>query len=205
MHELESRPENPDSELRRDERRPVELAAYLVRSNKKIIDVKVVDLSYDGCAIYTVVPLVPGEKIKLSVLGRGAISAVVRWYSGRRAGLLFQGAPPSRTRWPRKAERIDVSAEISLRRSGRVSFRVAVLDVTRFGCRCEFVERPTTYEHVTVKFDGLQAIPAVVCWIEEFSLGVMFKNPLHPAVFDLLVTRLNPTPIPMESDGRPIA
>ena len=174
----------------RDYRRPVELAAYLMRSDKRIVDVKVNDLSYDGCGISTLVPLKPGEKVKLSVLGRGAVNAIVRWYEPRRAGLLFQTEQVTRTHWPRKADRIHVSGEMSLRRSGRLSFRVAVADVSRFGCKCEFVERPTMYEHVMIKFDGLEMIPAVVCWVEESSLGLMFQKPLHPAVFDLLLQRL---------------
>ncbi len=37
----------------RDERSPVELRAYVIRSDKKIVDVMVVDLSYDGCAVRT--------------------------------------------------------------------------------------------------------------------------------------------------------
>lgn len=177
---------------RRDDRRPVELTAYVVRPDKSVVDVKVADLSYDGCSIRTLVPLVPGEAVKLSVLGRGSVNAVVRWYKARSAGLLFQAEPESRTRWPRKAERVGVSAEISLRRSGRLNYRVALADVSRFGCKCEFVDRPAVHEDVWVKFDGLAAIAAIVCWIEGSGVGMMFKNPLHPAVFELLLEKLNP-------------
>lgn len=176
----------------RQERRAVELAAYLIRSNKKIVDVKVVDLSYDGCSIHTLVPLTSGEKVKLSVLGRGAVNAVVRWYSSRRAGLLFVPDRDVRTHWPRKSERVEIHAEFSLRRSGRLSYRVRSFDVTRFGCKCEFVERPAVYERVWAKFDGLETIEAVVCWVEESSLGLMFTKTLHPAVFDMLLDRLSP-------------
>jgi hypothetical protein len=137
------------------------------------------------------VAFVPGEKVKLSVLGRGAVNAVVRWYDARTAGLLFvEDRATRRQRWPRKAERIEVRGALSLRRSGRLSFRVCTFDVTRFGCMCEFVERPKIYERVWVKFDRLETIEAVVCWLEESRLGLMFKNPLHPAVFDMLLDRL---------------
>lgn len=157
---------------------------------KKIVDVKVVNLSYDGCSIHTLVPLLAGEVVKLSVLGRGAMSAVVRWHKARRAGLLFQVDRRLKTRWPRRTDRVAVRAEALLRRSGRIAFRVTLFDLTRFGCKCEFIERPSIYERVWLKFDGLQSIAATVCWIEDSELGLMFGHPLHPAVFELLLTRL---------------
>jgi hypothetical protein len=178
----------------RDERRLVELNGYVIRSNKTIVDVKVLDLSYDGCSIATLVAFAPGERIKLSVLGRGAISASVQWYKGRKAGLLFYTGRLSKTKWPRKAERIEISAQASLRKSGRLNFRVSMFDVTRFGCKCEFVERPAVYERVWIKFDGLDPIEATVCWVEGSCVGLMYKYPVHPAVFDMLLARLDPKP-----------
>lgn len=179
----------------RDERRPVELSAYVIRPNKKIVDVKVVDLSYDGCAVRTFEALVPGEKVKLSVLGRGAVNAVVRWYRSRKAGLRFEADVTAKTHWPRKAERVQVDGEVSLRRSGGISYRVPTMDVTRFGCKCEFVDRPAIYERLWVKLDGLESIEAIVCWVEESRLGLMFKAPLHPAVFDMMLVRMSRAPI----------
>jgi hypothetical protein len=176
----------------RDERRLVEIRGYVIRLSREVVDVKVLDLSYDGCAIATLVPLIPGEKVKLSVLGRGATAASVRWCKGRTAGLLFQSEPVSKERWPRNAERVGIEAEASLRREGRLSYRVTLFDVTRFGCRSEFVERPRIHERVWMKFNGLEAIEAVVCWIEESTTGLMYKNPIHPAVFELLLRRLRP-------------
>ncbi len=176
----------------RDERRPVEIKGYIIRANKAIVDVKLLDLSYDGCAIAAQVPLTPGEKVKLSALGRGATAATVRWYKDRKAGLLFQSEPVSRQRWPRKAERLELRVEASLRRFGRPSYRVTTFDVTRYGCKTEFIERPTIYEHVWIKFAGLESIEAIVCWVEKSNLGLMYKNPIHPAVFDMLFDRLKP-------------
>jgi hypothetical protein len=174
----------------REQRRPVELTGYLICPDKRIVDIKIVDLTYDGCGIRTLVPLSPGEKLKLSVLGQGAINAMVRWYKSRKAGLLFLPDEVDRPRWPRKAERVEVNAEIALRRSGQVSYRVKAADLTRFGCKCEFVDRPAIYERVFAKFEGLESIDAVVCWVEESSLGLMFATPMHPAVFDMLLMRL---------------
>jgi hypothetical protein len=41
-----------------------------------------------------------------------------------------------------------------------------------------------------LKFDGLEAIEAEVCWVEGFVAGLQFDKPIHPAVFDLLLHRL---------------
>ena len=172
---------------RRSERRRTEIKGYIVRSDKNIVDVKLFDLSYDGCAISIETPLKPGEKVKLSALGRGSSTATVRWYKDRMAGLQFQSEPVSRQRWPRKAERLELCAEVKIRRFGRPSYRVQMSDVTRFGCKTEFIERPKVYERVWIKFDGLDVIEAVVCWVEESELGLMYKQPIHPAVFDMLL------------------
>ena len=179
----------------RKERRRVEISGYLVRLDKTIVDVKLTDLSYDGCALTTDTPLVPGEKVKLSALGRGATAAAVRWYEGRTAGLHFQSEPVSRQRWPRKAERHPISAQASLRRLQRPVYRVTMSDITPFGCKTEFIERPVIYEHVWIKFDGLASLEAIVCWIEQSSMGLMYLNPIHPAVFAMLLEWMNPLPV----------
>ena len=77
-----------------------------------------------------------------------------------------------------------------LRRPGQHSYRVKVFDVSLHGCKGEFVERPKLDEHVWVKFEGLEALEAVVCWIRGFEVGLEFENPIHPAVFDMLVSKL---------------
>jgi PilZ domain-containing protein len=155
-------------------------------------DLTLLDLSYDGCGIAIEAELQPGERIKLSVLKRGAIPAEVRWYSQGKAGLVFQADPPSAepTRHPRQVERICISAEVSLRRPGRFNFRVQLEDLSPNGCKIEFVERPQLGERVWIRFEGLEGLEGEVCWIEDRSAGVQFVKHIHPAVFDLLIERL---------------
>lgn len=74
-------------------------------------------------------------------------------------------------------------------RPGDPSFGVLVHDASPNGCRIEFVSRPRLGDKVRVKFQGLEALSATVCWIENFIGGVEFERPLHPAVFELLVNR----------------
>lgn len=90
----------------------------------------------------------------------------------------------------RKSARVALGAEVQLRRAGKQNYRVTVHDVSREGCRLEFVERPRLDEMVWVKFDGLDVIPSNVCWVRGFDVGVEFQRPIYPAVFDLLVHRL---------------
>ena len=90
----------------------------------------------------------------------------------------------------RRSERVALDALVSLRRSGQVHYRVRVFDVSLHGCRIEFVERPNMDEQLWVRFDGLQALAAEVCWVSGFTAGVNFTQPIHPAVFDRLVAWL---------------
>ena len=43
---------------------------------------------------------------------------------------------------------------------------------------------------MTIKFEGLEAMDAEVCWVQGFQAGLRFERPIHPAVFDLLLARL---------------
>lgn len=103
---------------------------------------------------------------------------------------LDTGIVPERTPWPRKGVRVRLSAEITLRRTGKGSFRVKVVDISLLGCKAEFVERPNLDELVWVKFADLQALEAMVCWIRGFEVGLEFERPIHPAVFEMLVSKL---------------
>jgi hypothetical protein len=91
---------------------------------------------------------------------------------------------------PRKAARIAIDAEVAMRRTGQPHYRVSVYDISPHGCKLEFVERPRLDERIWVKFEGLEALQALVCWFEGFTAGVEFERAIHPAVFDLLLSRL---------------
>ncbi len=175
----------------RSERRPVTLHALAIRRDMSTVDITVLDLSYEGCGIDTPVELEAGEAIKLSVLRRGAIDASVRWCSGGRAGLVFapeQAAP--KKHWPRRSQRVPLTADVSLRKLGQNSYRVRVTDLSPHGCKVELVERPRIEEHMLIKFDGLEILDAEVCWVEGFVAGLRFEKPIHSAVFELLLQRL---------------
>ena len=193
---------NPDEAVRahaaatrpdRPERRLVELTGHALHEDGHGFHMRVVNLSYDGCAVATDEPLAVGQLFKLSVLGRGGIDVEVMWAEDGKAGLRFAKASESADgRTPRNAERLLLPAEVSLRRPGRPNFTVRVCDVSTHGCRCEFVDRPAPGETMFVKFEGLEALEAVTRWVEPPLTGLSFIRPIHPAVFDLLVARHRP-------------
>ena len=88
-------------------------------------------------------------------------------------------------------ERKPVAAEVLLRRSAQSGYRVRVFDISPSGCRCEFVERPAIGERVWVKLDRLEPLESEVRWIEDANAGLRFIQPIHPAVFDMVLQRLS--------------
>src|SRR5438874_531353 len=98
----------------------------------------------------------PGLRLKVSILGLGsALDAEVRWYRDGHAGLHFD--PEERAQdpqVPRKEERVELAAELSLRRFGRANYKARLFDLAPTGCKVEFVERPLVDELLWVKFDG---------------------------------------------------
>jgi hypothetical protein len=105
-------------------------------------------------------------------------------------GFADNGISGSRDFSERKAARVAINAEVSLRRSVQLGYRVRAYDASPYGCKLEFVERPELAERVWVKFEGMDALEGLVCWVDGFVAGVEFVRPIHPAVFDALVPRL---------------
>jgi len=95
-----------------------------------------------------------------------------------------------RALYERRSDRIAVNAEVGLRRSGALTYRVRVFDASPHGCKLEFVERPLLEERVWVRFDRLDPIEGIVCWVDGFHAGIEFDKPMHPAVFEALTPRL---------------
>jgi hypothetical protein len=100
------------------------------------------------------------------------------------------GIPKPGVQAPRKSPRVSIEAMVKLRRRGRHNFTVQVFDLSREGCKLEFMERPQLDEAVWVKFEGLEGLEATVCWVEGNCAGVEFVRPIHSAVFDMIISRL---------------
>jgi hypothetical protein len=175
----------------RRERRPVSMRGHILLEDGTTAEILLLDLSYEGCGIETPAALSPGQPVTLSVLRRGAIEAEVCWCAQGKAGLVFHAeAEPEEPHHPRISERLSLTAEMTMRRLGQPNYRVRVFDLSSHGCKVEIVDRPRIGEHLLVRFHGLEALEAEVCWVEGFFAGLRFEKTIHPAVFDLLVERL---------------
>jgi hypothetical protein len=181
--------------LSRRERRPVTLAAVATREDGSLVELTVVDLSYDGCGVVCADRLNPGERLNLSVLRRGGTPVTVCWAEGTRAGLSFAPTAPAGEvlRQPRSHERVSVEGEVTMHRRGKMTYRVNIYDLSPEGCRAEFVERPELHEKLWIKFDALEPLGAHVRWITGAKAGLKFVRSFHPAVFELLIARLTGT------------
>jgi PilZ domain-containing protein len=180
--------------LERLVRRPVSLAANATRLDGTVVELTLTDLSYDGCGVDCAAGLVGGEKLRLAVNRRGSIAATVRWAGGGRAGLAFDapagGGGGQDSAVPRGHQRVDVQAEVTLRRAGKVAFRVRLFDLSPAGCKAEFVDRPELGELVRIKFDAMESLEGTICWVAGSKAGIRFVRPIYSAVFSLLVERL---------------
>ena len=174
----------------RRERRPVSLRGFAVLEDGSTHEILVLDLSYEGCGIAIPAELKPGQAITLSVLRRGAITAEVRWCSAGKAGLVFEPEEQPAKPRPRQSERVSIDGQVTLRRLGRRNYQARIFDLSPDGCKAEMVERPGVGEHMLVRFGGLEALQAEVCWVEGPCAGLRFEKAFHPAVFDMLLERL---------------
>jgi hypothetical protein len=102
------------------------------------------------------------------------------------ARLTSEGLERSGEEHERSADRVRLSAEVRLRRSGEHGYQVSVFDLSPDGCKIEFVTRPAVGSTVWVKFPGLEAVEASVRWIDGHIGGLKFERSLHPAVFKRL-------------------
>lgn len=175
----------------RRERRPVAMRGFVDRENGTTVDVRLLDLSYEGCGVECLVPLTEGEAVKLTVMRRGVIEARVCWVEVGRAGLVFNTDVAAQRRYrARRFQRCSLIAEISMRRPGKLNHRVHVFDISPDGCKVELTDIPAFQEQVLIKLDGIESLDAEVCWLEGACAGLRFARSIHPAVFDLLLERL---------------
>lgn len=109
-----------------------------------------------------------------------------------KAGLRFYGvnestAPAAELR---SQEWQLIQADILLRRQGGLSYRSDIRDLTTNGCQVSFVELPRVGDAVWVKFHLLNVLEGRVRWASGGTGGVKFMRSIHPAVFELPLSKL---------------
>ena len=91
-----------------------------------------------------------------------------------------------RRRWGRVAS----GGDVIIRRLGGFNFQVALEDLSAGGCRVEMIEASEPGDPVIARLPQLEPLGAEVCWAEGTKVGIRFANAIHPAVFDMVVSRL---------------
>ena len=87
---------------------------------------------------------------------------------------------------------IDLQASLSadMRRIGGFNFQVPLTNVSASGCCIVLIEECEKGEDVIARFPRLEPIGGVVRWTEGTTAGVEFARPIHPAVFEMLLRRM---------------
>lgn len=178
----------------REQRRSLALAAHLTRSNGQVLDIELLDLSSGGCKVRATDFLWVGDRLSLSVPGKGVIGCKVKWSKGGFAGLEFdaEAAPtPVKTEKPRANARHSTKSQVRLRRVGSPNYNVTIQDLSLDGCKVEMIDRAQVGQTVQINFPGLATVEARVQWTDGFIAGLAFNQAFHPAVFEILVDRLS--------------
>jgi hypothetical protein len=90
----------------------------------------------------------------------------------------------------RRAARVPLNSEVTVRRIGGFNFQVALSNVSAGGCNVEMLEAAEVGDGVITRFPQLEPLGSRICWNDGRTTGVEFLTRLHPAVLDLLVSRL---------------
>lgn len=91
----------------------------------------------------------------------------------------------------RKADRVQMRADIDIRRPGDHRYRAPILDFSPEGCRIEVPVYVEPGDSVFLSLPGLETIEGKVRWVKEWLVGVEFNRPLYPAVFDMMKDRMS--------------
>ena len=72
---------------------------------------------------------------------------------------------------PRRAERVQLRADIDFRRAGEHKWRVNILDFSPGGCRVDLPVRVVADDTIWISLPGIEAIQGTVCWVKEWEAG----------------------------------
>lgn len=90
----------------------------------------------------------------------------------------------------RRSRRVVLNAEVKLRRSEDIAYTVQLRDLSEHGCSVELINKVQVGERLWIKLPYLGSIEGLVRWEKEFTAGVDFVTPLHPAVVVTLSQKL---------------
>ena len=91
----------------------------------------------------------------------------------------------------RRCSRTAMAAEALVRKMGGFNFEVELNDISPNGCRVEMLEPCEIGDTAITRFPQLEPLGSRVCWVHGTTTGMEFSTDIHPAVFDMLLTRLS--------------
>jgi hypothetical protein len=89
----------------------------------------------------------------------------------------------------RRAERRAIGLRAQLREFGGGKIEVEVEDLSTTGFRVESIYRLAVGQRVYIAIPSFAPFEAQIAWAAGGHYGCRFVQPLHPAVFDLIVAR----------------
>lgn len=122
------------------------------------------------------------------------VPANVRAYLNREPVAAVAAETPSRADGKterRRSNRVGMTSEVLVRRLGGFNFNIALKDISRGGCRVEMLEPSEVGDPVIARLPQLEPLGSRVCWAEGTTTGMQFLTTIHPAVFDMLLTRIS--------------
>lgn len=105
--------------------------------------------------------------------------------------LSIQVAVPDPDQKQRQSERVPVQFDAGLRpRGGASAVSVQILDLSAHGFRIDSQLDLAVGTDVWLRLPGLEPCHAKVAWTEGYFAGCKFERPLHPAVVDMIISRM---------------
>lgn len=87
----------------------------------------------------------------------------------------------------RQSTRALFRAEVHFSHQGR-RCRVSILDISTHGLKIRAIHKLKIGDEFWIKLPGLAALSATVFWSRDFVIGCQFSKPLHPAMYEALIT-----------------
>ncbi|WP_295524753.1 PilZ domain-containing protein [Novosphingobium sp. Chol11] len=87
----------------------------------------------------------------------------------------------------RRSERRHIAVQVQYKRK-LVRLVAKTLDLSVHGLRFSGMERLREGEVVWITLPGLEPRHATVVWSDQFEAGCAFVEPLHPAVFEAVIS-----------------
>jgi hypothetical protein len=91
----------------------------------------------------------------------------------------------------RRHKRVHLQSAAIVRRIGAHNFEVALEDISAGGCRVVMMEPAEIGDPVIARMPQLEPLGSRVSWAEGKVAGVEFLKTIHPAVFEMLLSRLS--------------